>query len=262
MMISMPIVPINDVEVFYSAAGSGEPVLFLHGLGGNGLDWKAQIPAFSKYRTIAMDIRGHGRSGKPEGPYSVAQFASDAIELIRRLDASPAHIIGLSMGGMIAFQIAVDSPDAVRSLTIVNSGPEMILRTDLERQAIEARYTMVREQGMPALARMIAAPLFPKPEQAEIREVFEARIAANDPQAYLHSLSAIVGWSVADRIGEIQCPVLIVSSDHDYTPVAWKRAYAERIPRARVEVLEDSRHAGPIDQAGNFNRIVLEFLNA
>ena len=257
----MPVLRVNDAGLYFESHGSGEPVLFLHGLGGAGSDWNRQIPAFTGYRSIAMDVRGHARSAKPPGPYSVAQFAADAVELLRALDAAPAHVIGLSMGGMIAFQMAVDFPQALRSVTIVNSGPELILRTPAEQQAIQARHTIVHQHGMAALAKLIAAPLFPNPEQTAMLQEFETEIASNDPRAYLDSLSAITGWSVADQIGEIRCPVLIVSSDQDYTPVEWKRAYAAKIPDARVEVLENSRHVGNIDQSGSFNRIVLDFLN-
>src|SRR5260370_7386713 len=116
--------------------------------------------------------------------------------------------------------------------------------------------------GMGALGRMVAGPLFPKPEQAQLRERFTAQIGSNDPRAYRASLRALIGWSVLDRIGQIRCPVLVVASDHDYTPVEWKRRYASQIPGATVAVLEDSRHAAPLDQAALFNQVVGQFLAA
>jgi 3-oxoadipate enol-lactonase len=259
----MPQIRVNGVDLYYETAGEGPPVLFLHGLGSSIRDWENQIPEFGRsYRVIALDMRGHGRSSKPAGPYSVAQFAADAIELLRTLHATPSHIVGLSMGGMIAFQMAVDSPAAVRSLVIANSGPAMILRTLRERLLIRSRFAVVNLLGMRALAKMVATPLFPKPEQAGMRATFTNRLAENDPTAYLEALRAIIGWSVADRIGQIRCPVLFVASDQDYTPIEWKRQYASKIAGARVEVLEDSRHMGPVDQAVQFNRKVLEFLAA
>jgi pimeloyl-ACP methyl ester carboxylesterase len=259
----MSTVRINGAELYYESTGSGDAVLLLHGLGSNTLDWEFQVPALApSHRVIAMDVRGHGRSAKPPGPYSVVQLAADAVALLRELHAAPAHIFGLSMGGMIAFQMAVDSPDAVRSLTIVNSGPEMILRTPEQQASIAARHEIVRTHGMAPLAKVIAGPLFPRPEQDALRKRFEQHIAANDPEAYLASLTAITGWSVTDRIGQIRCPVLIVGSDQDYTPIEWKRAYAAQIPNARVAVLEDSRHAAPLDQPERLNRLVLDFLGS
>jgi 3-oxoadipate enol-lactonase len=257
----VPTIRVNDIDLYYETAGEGPPVLLIHGLGSSTRDWEYQVGELARgYRVIAFDVRGHGRSDKPPGPYSVAQFAGDAVALLRALEAAPAHVVGLSMGGMIAFQMAVDAPQAVRSLTIVNSGPAMILRTFAQRAMIRVRFAVVRVWGMRALGRMIAQPLFPRPEQEKLRRRFMDSIAANDPRAYLDSLRALIGWSVEERIGGISCPVLIVSSDQDYTPVDWKRQYAARIPGARVVVVKNSRHVTPMDQPAELNRLVGEFL--
>ena len=144
----MPTLRTNDAELFYEEAGSGEPVLLLHGLGSSTLDWAPQIEALKgSYRVIAMDARGSGRSRdllKPGGPFSVAQFAADGAALLDSLGAAPAHIVGLSMGGMTAFQLAVDSPRSVRTLTIVNSGPELVPRTRIEFRAFRLRRIISR----------------------------------------------------------------------------------------------------------------------
>ena len=155
---TMPVIQRSGAELYYESAGTGDPILLLHGLGSSTLDWECQIPALSRAgRVIAMDVRGHGRSAKPPGPYSVQQFAADADALLGELKAAPAHIVGLSMGGMIAFQMGVDFPQSVRSLTIINSGPEMILRTPEQKAAIDARYEIVRKQGMAAMAKLVAS---------------------------------------------------------------------------------------------------------
>jgi 3-oxoadipate enol-lactonase len=257
----MPKVRVNDIELYYETEGEGEPLLLLHGLGSSVLDWENQIGEMARsFRVIACDMRGHGRSEKPTGPYSVAQFASDTADLLKALNAAPAHICGLSMGGMIAFQLAVDFPALVRSLVIVNSGPAMVLKKPSQRALVGLRFFIVRWFGMRAMAKIVAGPLFPKPDQKQLRETFTNRVAENDPRAYLDSVRAINGWSILDRVSGIRCPVLVISSDHDYTPVEVKREYAALIPGAVVTVLKDSRHAAPVDQPAEFNRIVLEFL--
>src|SRR5579883_220973 len=255
----MPTTKIGGLDFFYEETGAGDPVLFLHGLGSSSIDWEFQIPAFAtSHRVIAMDVRGHGRSAKPAGPYSVKQMAAVALALLDQLGAKPAHVVGLSMGGMIAFQMAVDSPEAIRTMTIINSGPEMIMRTPEQKAGIEARYTIVRTQGMGALAKMVAGPLFPV--QNDLRERFEKQVASNDPEAYLAALGAINGWSVSDRIASIRCRTLILASDQDYTPVEWKHFYAAQMPDARVVELKDSRHAAPLDAPEQVNRAIQEFL--
>jgi len=257
----MPKVRVNDIELYYETAGEGEPLLLLHGLGSSVRDWEYQIGEMARsFRVIACDVRGHGRSDKPPGPYSVAQFASDTAELLKILNAAPAHICGISMGGMIAFQLAVDFPEVAKSLVIVNSGPAVLLKKVRERALVGLRFLIVRWLGMRTMAKVVAGPLFPKPDQKHLRETFINRAAANDPRAYLDSIRALDGWTVLDRISGIRSPVLVVSSDHDYTPVEVKREYAALIPGAVVTVLKDSHHAGPVDQPEEFNRIVLEFL--
>lgn len=262
MFVPMPKIRVNSVELHYETAGQGEPVLLIHGLGSSVRDWENQIGELARsYRVIACDVRGHGRSEKPAGPYSVQQFARDMAGLQQALDAGPAHICGISMGGMIAFQMAVDFPDLVRSLVIVNSGPEMILKRPSQRALIGLRFVIVRCFGMRAMGKTVAKALFPDPEQKHLRETFIDRVAENDPRAYLDSIRAINGWSVMDRISGIRCPVLILASDHDYTPVEMKREYASLISGAAVTVLRDSRHAAPLDQPAEFNRAVLDFLD-
>jgi 3-oxoadipate enol-lactonase len=123
-MQSVAQLDLSDVSLYYEDHGVGEPILFLHGLGGATRDWELQRRCFeSSYRVLVHDVCGHGQSSKPPGPYSLAQFGRQSADLIRRVVGGPVHVVGLSMGGMIAFQLAVDAPDLIRTLTIVNSGP-------------------------------------------------------------------------------------------------------------------------------------------
>lgn len=251
----------NGITMHYETAGEGEPLLLLHGLGSRSDDWQLEVPVFAeRYRVITADMRGHGRSDKPPGPYSVPMMAADVFGLLDGLGVASAHVVGLSMGGMIAFQMAVDHPERVRSLVIVNSGPALVPRTFKDRLRIWQRLAIARVFGPARTGRFLSKRLFPKPEQEPFRERLIAQWAENDPAAYLASMRALVGWSVLDRVGGIGCPTLIVSGDRDYTPVDAKRAYAALIPGARLEVIKDSGHATPMDQAGRFSECVLDFL--
>jgi 3-oxoadipate enol-lactonase len=255
-------VRVGDVELHCEIAGSGEPLLFIHGLGSCAEDWQSQIEYFrDRYRTIACDLRGHGRSSKPRGPYSIEVFARDLASLLRELEIGPTHVVGISLGGMVAFELAVDSPERVRSLVIVNSGPAVPAETFKQRLPLHVRLLYARVLGLRGMAEMIAKRLFPKQEQVALQRAFIARLAANDSHCYLASLRAIfAGWSVADRLPDIRCPVLVLASDHDYTPVALKQAYAARLPNAKVVVVPDSRHALPMEKPREFNAAVATFL--
>jgi len=257
----MGMLTVNGTRLHYRNEGAGEPLVFVHGLGSSGQDWAKQVDAFAdRYRVITFDVRGHGQSDKPEGPYSIPLFAADTAALLRKLEAVPATIVGLSMGGMIAFQLAVDTSDLVRRLVVVNSAAEAKLDSLKDRWIYWSRRLVSNWIGMRATGRLIAHRVFPKPEQGRLRQEFIDRWAENDKQAYLATIDAIAGWSVIDRLDEIACPTLVVAADEDYTPVSVKRAYAQQIPNAELAVIEDSRHATPVERPRAFNRTLQRFL--
>jgi pimeloyl-ACP methyl ester carboxylesterase len=257
----MPAQHVNGIEMVYETVGQGEPLLLLHGLGSRSEDWQLQLPAFAaRYSVVVADMRGHGRTAKPPGPYSVPLMAADVLGLLDALGIDAAHVVGLSMGGMIAFQMAVDRPERVRSLVIVNSGPALVAHTLSERLRVWQRLALARLSKPARTAQFLGPRLFPKPEQAELRRTFIAQWAQNDPRAYRAAMRALIGWSVLDRISAIHCPTLVISGDRDYTPPAAKEGYTALIPGARLVVVQDSGHATPIDQAEAFNACVLEFL--
>lgn len=258
----MPIVDLETISLYYEEQGAGEPLLFLHGLGTDGRSWEYQREVFAEqFRVIVADVRGHGRSAKPPGPYSVPQFANDIFALLDHLEIDAIHLVGLSMGGMIGLQMAVGQPERFKSLTIVNSGPELVPRTLKERWQIWQRRLVLSFSSMEKIGEFIGGRLFPEPEQAEYKELFVQQMRENDPQAYKAATNALIGWSVRSQLDRIQCPVLVISGDMDYTPVASKEAYVREMPTARLQVINNSRHATPIDQPEAFNTAVLQFLH-
>lgn len=257
----MPITTANGIKLHYESGGQGPPLLFIHGLGGSLEDWAPQVAHFSKtHRVFALDLRGHGRSDKPAGGYSMQLFASDIAALVNGLRLGPVHVVGISLGGGIAFQLAVDSPEWVKSLTIVNSGPEMILRTFKERFAIWLRFAIIRTMGLQKLGAIVGAKLFPDPADADKLKDFLERYARNEPDAYRGALRSFVNWSVTPQIGTIACPTLIMAAEHDYTPVSFKEAYVKKIPKARLVVIPGAHHAAPMEDPATFNKLLAEFL--
>ena len=257
----MPRQNVDNIEMNYELFGEGEPLVFIHGLGSSLRDWEPQRAFFAEnYQILLFDVRGHGHSGKPKGPYTVKQFAQDLAGLIDSLSISSAHIVGISMGGMIAFQLAVIRPELVKSLVIVNSGPELLVRTFKERFSIWQRFLIVRLLGMRKMGEVLSPRLFPKSEHAEIRQTFVQRWSENDPRAYRSAMAALVNWSVADSLDTISCPTLFIASDQDYTPVALKEKYAARMPNAELTVIEDAHHAVTTERPEAFNAVLADFL--
>ncbi|RIA22359.1 3-oxoadipate enol-lactonase [Ectopseudomonas oleovorans] len=257
----MPYFDNDGCQLHYEDYGHGTPLLLVHGLGSSTRDWEYQIPVLSQhYRVIALDVRGHGRSDKPHEAYRIADFASDVVTLVEYLQLPPVHLVGISMGGMIGFQLGVDHPELLRSLTIVNSGPEVKAKSARDWLEIGKRWTLSRLLSLETIAKALAKLLFPKPEQAELRRKVEERWPQNDKRAYLASLDAIIGWGVRERLNRITCPTLVITADRDYTPVERKREYVAEMSNARLLVIENSRHATPLDQPERFNNALLAFL--
>ena len=256
----MPTVQANTIQLYYEMHGAGQPLVFIHGLGSSTRDWEAQMPAFSKsFQVITFDLRGHGQSDKPAGPYDMAIFSADLADLLQTLGIGAAHIVGLSLGGAVALQFALDYPAHVRTLTIVNSGPTLG-DPAYAQQEIERRVGIVQHQGMRAMGQALSANLFPRPEQANLRATFVERWAENDPEAYIHATRSMLGWDVTDRLNALQCPTLVIAADQDYSPVALKEAYVKRIPNAQLVVIPDAHHALPMEQPEQFNNVLGRFL--
>jgi pimeloyl-ACP methyl ester carboxylesterase len=187
-------------------------------------------------------------------------FAADVARLVETLGLEAVHVVGLSLGGMVAFQLAVDYPALVKSMVIINSGPEVVVRTWKDRWNVFVRRSIVRLLGMRKMGEVLAGRLFPKEEQAELRAVFVERWAENDPKSYMAALNAIVGWSVVEHLGAIKARTLVVAADQDYTPVASKEAYVRLMQDAELVVIEDARHAVTAERPREVNEVVMEFL--
>ncbi len=253
----------NTVDLAYSEAGHGPPLVLLHGLGSSANDWPLQLPIFTqRYRTVAVDLRGHGQSPRPAGPYRIEQMAADVAQLLARLNAHPAHVLGISLGGAVAQQLTLDFPQLVRSLVLVNTAARLV--SDQWRQRLMGlrRVTGVYLYGMDRVAEGVAQRLFPRPEQAALRQETADRLRSNDMAAYRTNLWAAARFDVRTRLGEIVCPTLVVAGDEDSTvPLASKRLLVERIPYSRLEIITHSGHATPVDQPEAFNQVVLQFLD-
>ncbi len=257
----MPYLRVDGTRLYWNQRGVGPPLLFVHGLGSSGRDWAAQVDHFADhYRVLRIDLRGHGRSERGDGPYAIAQFARDVAVFLRKQGAVPAHVVGLSMGGMVALELAAGTQVLPRSLVVVNSVADMRLRSWHDVWVYCSRRLTVQLLGMRRVGHLLAQKLFVKPSQEDLRRKFVRRWARNDKRAYLWAMDAIMRWSVADRLGRIGTPTLLVSSDADYTPVAAKKRIVQRMPDAELAVVEDARHALPVERPDTFNTIVDDFL--
>lgn len=260
----MPFITLKNIQLYYEIHGDKQPnasLLFIHGLGSSGRDFENQLAYFKKdFQVITVDLRGHGKSDKPDMPYSISLFAADISEFLQKLRCEKLHVIGHSLGGMVAFELALSHPEFVKTLTIINSAPKVDFPL-IFRIAFYLRTVSVKLFGMKKLSKALANQLFPKPEQSSLRETFIARWLENDPKAYLNALKAFPGWSVMDKLSEIHCPTLILTGDRDYTSVAYKKSYMKAIEKAFLAVIQDSGHLTIIDQSLACNQALGDFVS-
>lgn len=257
----MPSVEVNGASIYYECEGRGPPLLLIHGLGSSGDDWAFQREEFARHFSLILpDLRGSGRSAKPPGPYSIAQFATDLWTLLDALGVESTNILGFSLGGAVAQEMALLQPLRVQRLVLCNALANY--RTDTPRKWLEARMqvALVHALGLRRTAGLIANRLFPHEDQAPKRQRVIDVVGANPKKAYLATIRALIGWSALERIHAIACPVLILAAEFDYTPLAEKRAEAARFQDVEFVVIEGSRHGTPFDAIEEFNARVVEFL--
>ncbi len=243
---------------------AGHPaVLLLHGLGADATSWTLQLPALNGagFRPIAADTPGFGQSAYDGGGWSIRRMAADMASLLGELQTGPAHVVGLSMGGTIAQQFALDYPHLTRRLVLVSTFS--VLRPDSLSGWLYfmQRFFLVNVLGLPAQAKVVAQRIFPGPGNGQLREMLIETISRADARAYRKAMASLGLFNSVKRLGEIKIPTLIVTGADDTTVTpARQRLLVEGIPAARQVIIPDAGHAVPVDQAERFNRELLEFL--
>lgn len=241
--------------------GEGEDLIMLHGLGGGNEDWAPQVQHFKEYyRCHTIDTRGHGQSDKPAGPYTMEMLAKDFLSYMDSHNVESAHVMGLSMGGMIALHMALWAPDRVKSLVLANTtshlgniSVEFTVKKFL-RKFLFPRVSMQRR------GEIIANLLFPDPEQKEWHDMVTERYKHNDEVGYFGCAKAVMDHDVKERLGEISCPTLVITGDNDLTlPIAFKWELHYGIKESEYVVVPLSRHATPIDRSDQFNQYCEDF---
>jgi pimeloyl-ACP methyl ester carboxylesterase len=262
----LPLMDLRDTRLFYQTHGPAQPsrppVVLLHGLGSCSDDWELQLPALTdERRVLAVDLRGHGQSARADRRFRIRDLAGDVSDLARDLDLGPAHWVGLSLGALVALQAAVDSPEQIRSLTLVNGFACLRLHWASAFSGA-GRIALLLSGRMDWMGRWVARSLFPHESQGDLRRVAARRIGGNDRGTYIRTLLAVASFDVRNELPGIGQPSLVVAGAEDrIVPMAAKMVLAESLPHARLEVFPRSGHATPIDSAPEFNRLLVDFLN-
>ncbi|MEM5565043.1 alpha/beta hydrolase [Psychroserpens sp. AS72] len=254
-------IQVNTIELDYEDYGNGNVLLLLHGLGSTKKDWDAQVPFFSKtHRVITLDLRGHGNSTKPLHDYGVELMTEDVKQFLDQKNIKKATIVGFSMGGAVAFEMASKHPEYLENLVIVNSGPDFNDMGKIGEDLLKNRTEFLETKGLAPLAKEISFNMFPETHQIDLRNEFELRCKNNDYNSYYKSFTTLMAWGLGDKLKDIKTRTLVVASDMDYTPVSFKEDYVKKLPNATLAVIKNSRHGVVIDQPDAFNVELEKFL--
>jgi 3-oxoadipate enol-lactonase len=255
---------VNGIDTYYEIHGKlGAPWLaFSHSLACSVRMWDAQIEAFKdRFRILAYDTRGHGKSAAPAGPYTLEAMADDLRALVSHLDIQRLHFVGLSMGGMIGQTFAIKYPGVFSSLALADTTS----RYPAEAAPLwQERIRTAETKGMeplvqPTLERWFTAP-FREKNADTVRKIATA-ISTTPVAGYAGCCAAIPKINVTARLKEIKCPVLVICGEQDPgTPPAMAREIHENTPGSKLALIPQAAHLSNLEQPAAFNRALEGFL--
>ncbi len=243
----MPTVEANGQTLYYERHGQGDPLLMVMGLATDTLAWALQVPAFSaKYEAIVFDNRDVGRSSMCEGSYEIADMAQDALALADALELDTFHLLGVSMGGAIAQEIALAAPERIRTLTLAVTWPAGGAWARSLSETWGARVqTMTREQRVDELMLLNMSEAFFENADgvAWLRGVMLENPNPQPADAFARQLDASSRHNARDRLESLSMPTHVIGAEYDLLVPIWKsRDIAKLIPAANLTVLAGSPH--------------------
>lgn len=259
----MPFTLNQGTKIYWDEEGKGDPLLLIMGLGYPSIAWYRTRPVLAgEFRTIAFDNRGVGQTDMPPGPYPIAVMASDAAAVLDAAGVQSAHVFGISMGGMIAQEFALQYPKRVRSLILgctAAGGATAVLAEPEVNQMLLARGSMTREEAAWASVPFIYDPGTPKNLIEE--DIDKRRPWFAHPAAYIAQLQGIMAWEAYSRLGSIAVPTLVIHGASDrLVPPGNGKLIAEKIPGAKLVMIPNASHVFTTDQPAGAHSAIMQFL--
>jgi 3-oxoadipate enol-lactonase len=255
---------ISEQRLYTEEHGEGEPLLLIEGLGQSMWAWREQIPVFARrYRTIAFDTRGTGRSPVPDEPYGIDELAHDAADV---LEGRPADVVGLSMGGYVALTLALARPELVRSLVLVGTGaggPDRVPRPQDVRDAYGAAIGLPFDEYGRTTMPLTFSPGWTERNPERFEEILAARgeYPTSDVTLEAHLRACYGFYNGGCEVERVDASALVVHGDADViVPVENGRMLASRLPNARYVELPGRGHNVQLEDPATFNRLTLRFL--
>ncbi|MGF7158726.1 3-oxoadipate enol-lactonase [Rhodoligotrophos appendicifer] len=253
---------INDILIHHQSIGpvDGPALVFINSLGTDFRIWDTVVPAFSdRFRVVLYDKRGHGLSDAPGGDYTIEDHANDVIGLLDHLGIEKFSVVGLSVGGFIAQQLALSVPDRIEAVVLCDTAVKIG-----DAAAWNGRIDAVRAGGIESIAPMILERWFTEPFRAtEECEGYSHMLVRTPVNGYIGTCAALRDGDFRTEASRIKAPVLCVVGDKDgSTPPDLVRAMADLIPGARFEIIKDAGHLPNIEQPEALIRLMADHLKA
>jgi 3-oxoadipate enol-lactonase len=256
-------VRVGDIEINFESEGEGTPLVLTHGLGNDLTFWEQVVaPLARSHRVLRWDVRGFGRSDKPAGPYDTGQFAADLVGFLDSLDIDRVHLLGLSMGGVIAQRFALDHPKRLRALVLVSTssevGPKAVANWQKLADRVEQRGFDDRSaDATPSFSTEFAAA------HPELVRALGEQVRGNDPRSYAAAARAVSDYSWTAELRRVEAPALILQGLADrLTPPGGSVLMSRSLPRARLVMIPGAGHFLPLEEPVAFCAAVLAFTGA
>jgi pimeloyl-ACP methyl ester carboxylesterase len=263
--------PVNYVDI--GEQGDRRPIVFIHGLSGQWQNWLENIPRFAQQRrVVALDLPGFGISPMPSETITIDYYGRVVAELCDRLDLAPAVLVGNSMGGYVATEVAIDAPEVVERLMLVSAAGISQHGVPLERalrigriMALSMRASTAqrrRQMARPALRHWILSMVVRHPTRLTPDIAFEGFLKGSGKPGFVDALAACIDYDFRDRLPEIGCPTLVSWGRNDaIIPVRDADTFVELIPGSRKIVFDDTGHVAMAERPVAFNDALEEFLH-
>ncbi|MBD2451902.1 alpha/beta hydrolase [Nostoc sp. FACHB-152] len=261
----MPKVQVNGIDLFYEIKGTGEPLLLIAGFMCDRAYWSLLMPSLiSQYQVIRFDNRGIGQSSAPDSPYSIQQMANDAAALLDVLGIEKVHVIGHSMGGLIAQELALTYPQRIKSLILLSSFAK---GNEKFNSIIKTWGDIAAKLDLELYEKVVLPWIFTDDFYAipgMVNQLIEWAINypfAPTAHGLYHQSRAILHYDTTDKLKYIQCPTLVLVGRQDIlTPVKFSEQLNQGIPNAELVIIEQGGHSFLIESPESVAQFILKFL--
>lgn len=259
---------INGCNIYYEVHGEGEPLVMIMGLRRNLEWWYCQLQTLSEYfKVIVFDNRGAGRSDKPQSEYSIRLFADDTAALMNELGINKAHILGFSMGGYIAQELAINYPEKVIDLALVSTacgGKQAVLMRKDRMEKFTANDGLTPEEILQKDMDIYFSDDYIEKNPEIMKAFIKISMRYYQPaHAFQRQFAACLNHDTSDRIHTISCPVLIMTGDDDpLVPPENSSILKELLPEAVFSNFRGGRHGFMIENQEIFNKEIISFFKS